>query len=206
MAFPGLDLQASVYNSQERSVPARFIIDKVRPVTSSGVLGLVINQSAYFCGENGGLSELSKHRHFDENLRIHRMCINNLHAAGLLTPGLPSSTPSRTFDPTTPRNPLCQGSTATKPVGIFINLFKIQFAHHQSLLQSGEQNPLPDVDDDHKREKETTMSSNILVLGAGELGTAILEALANHPQRDDAKITVLLRATTINSTSPEKKK
>ncbi|KAJ4138468.1 hypothetical protein NW768_002302 [Fusarium equiseti] len=50
------------------------------------------------------------------------------------------------------------------------------------------------------------MSNNILVLGAGELGTAILEALANHPQRGDARITVLLRPTTINSTAPEKKK
>ena len=43
------------------------------------------------------------------------------------------------------------------------------------------------------------VSSNmpVLVLGAGELGTAVLRALAAHPQR--SSITVLLRATTINS-------
>lgn len=39
------------------------------------------------------------------------------------------------------------------------------------------------------------MPSNILVLGAGELGLAILSALANHPQRNDASISVLLRAS-----------
>lgn len=50
------------------------------------------------------------------------------------------------------------------------------------------------------------MSSNILVLGAGELGTSILEALAKHPQRANARISVLLRPTSINSPSPEKRK
>ncbi|RBQ74956.1 hypothetical protein FVER53590_08287 [Fusarium verticillioides] len=50
------------------------------------------------------------------------------------------------------------------------------------------------------------MSDNILVLGAGELGTAILEALAKHPSRANAKLSVLLRPSSINSTAPEKKK
>ncbi|KAK1536491.1 isoflavone reductase [Colletotrichum costaricense] len=48
---------------------------------------------------------------------------------------------------------------------------------------------------------------SILVLGAGELGTAILNALTSHPSRPPtSKISVLLRPSTISSTSPSKAK
>jgi hypothetical protein len=50
------------------------------------------------------------------------------------------------------------------------------------------------------------MTDNVLVLGAGELGFALLHALSRHPARGDTKLWVLLRPSTINSTSPEKKK
>ncbi|KAL1894205.1 hypothetical protein Sste5346_005991 [Sporothrix stenoceras] len=46
--------------------------------------------------------------------------------------------------------------------------------------------------------------SGILVLGAGELGLAVLEALAKHPKRNGKKVAVLLRAAT--STDPERAK
>ncbi|KAF3480198.1 uncharacterized protein GIQ15_05545 [Arthroderma uncinatum] len=47
---------------------------------------------------------------------------------------------------------------------------------------------------------------NILVLGAGELGTEILHSLANHPARNEHNISiaVLLRASTISSTEQSK--
>ncbi|KAI1093310.1 NAD(P)-binding protein [Rostrohypoxylon terebratum] len=47
---------------------------------------------------------------------------------------------------------------------------------------------------------------SILILGAGELGTSVLEALAAHPKRGSAKIAVLLRKCTIESQDPEKRK
>ncbi|KAL4798481.1 hypothetical protein BDV19DRAFT_396834 [Aspergillus venezuelensis] len=44
---------------------------------------------------------------------------------------------------------------------------------------------------------------NILVIGAGELGTQVLLALSNHPNlTNDITISVLLRPSTINSTDP----
>ena len=42
--------------------------------------------------------------------------------------------------------------------------------------------------------------NSILVLGAGELGNAVLHALAAHPRRNHTTITVLLRSSTIEST------
>ena len=45
---------------------------------------------------------------------------------------------------------------------------------------------------------------SILVLGAGELGMAVLRGLAEHPQRKSHKICVLLRPATIDSTDPQK--
>ncbi|KAL8419180.1 hypothetical protein RB594_002401 [Gaeumannomyces avenae] len=42
-------------------------------------------------------------------------------------------------------------------------------------------------------------ASGILVIGAGELGTAVLEALASHPQRRSAKISVMLRLESIKN-------
>jgi hypothetical protein len=48
------------------------------------------------------------------------------------------------------------------------------------------------------------MASNILVLGAGELGTAMLVALAARAPKA-TKISVLLRPSTISSTSSSKK-
>ncbi|KAK2883387.1 hypothetical protein FQN49_000027 [Arthroderma sp. PD_2] len=47
---------------------------------------------------------------------------------------------------------------------------------------------------------------NILVLGAGELGTQVLHALANHPNRhrNNISIALLLRPSTISTTEPAK--
>lgn len=50
------------------------------------------------------------------------------------------------------------------------------------------------------------MTDNVLVLGAGELGLALLEALAKHPEKGSTKLSVLLRPSTVNSQAPEKKK
>ncbi|KAK1750044.1 NAD(P)-binding protein [Echria macrotheca] len=47
-------------------------------------------------------------------------------------------------------------------------------------------------------------SSSVLIVGAGELGTAVISALLNHPQRDGGRIGVLRRAETIESTDPAK--
>ncbi|KAI1247585.1 hypothetical protein MGN70_011475 [Eutypa lata] len=47
----------------------------------------------------------------------------------------------------------------------------------------------------------------ILIIGAGELGTAVLSALATHPKRGDASLSplsVLLRPSTIASSDPSK--
>lgn len=43
---------------------------------------------------------------------------------------------------------------------------------------------------------------NILVLGAGELGTQVLTSLARHPQNQSASISVLLRPSSISSSDP----
>ncbi|KAI1456734.1 NAD(P)-binding protein [Annulohypoxylon moriforme] len=48
--------------------------------------------------------------------------------------------------------------------------------------------------------------SSILLLGAGELGTSVLEALSRHPKRGPTKITILLRQSTIETQDPEKRK
>ncbi|KAI0156665.1 NAD(P)-binding protein [Hypoxylon sp. FL1284] len=45
----------------------------------------------------------------------------------------------------------------------------------------------------------TSNPPSVLVIGAGELGTAVLQALANHPKRSNGKLAVLLRASTINT-------
>ncbi|KAL7792432.1 hypothetical protein V8C37DRAFT_380276 [Trichoderma ceciliae] len=50
------------------------------------------------------------------------------------------------------------------------------------------------------------MADSILVLGAGELGLAVLEALAKHPKRNNTKITVMMRQATLDSAAPDKKK
>jgi hypothetical protein len=49
------------------------------------------------------------------------------------------------------------------------------------------------------------MKQNILILGAGELGLAIVDALAKHPLRSQANLAVLLRQSTLDSAAPEKK-
>ncbi|QKX61857.1 uncharacterized protein TRUGW13939_09013 [Talaromyces rugulosus] len=46
---------------------------------------------------------------------------------------------------------------------------------------------------------------NILVIGAGELGNQVLRFLADHPQRQGAVVSVLLRPASIASTKPDKK-
>lgn len=47
---------------------------------------------------------------------------------------------------------------------------------------------------------------SILVIGAGELGNQVLRFVANHPQRQEAVVSVLLRPASISSTNPEKKR
>ncbi|KAI0400386.1 NAD(P)-binding protein [Xylaria palmicola] len=51
-------------------------------------------------------------------------------------------------------------------------------------------------------------TQRILVIGAGELGTAMLEGLVRHPKHDSSRhsITVLLRASTIESTDAGKRR
>lgn len=46
------------------------------------------------------------------------------------------------------------------------------------------------------------MADSVLVLGAGELGLAVLEALAQHPKRP-SKLAVLLRQPTLDATTAE---
>ncbi|CAM1505136.1 Fc.00g107730.m01.CDS01 [Cosmosporella sp. VM-42] len=50
------------------------------------------------------------------------------------------------------------------------------------------------------------MTESVLVLGAGELGLAVLEALARHPRRPHTRVAVLLRQATLDSAAPKKKK
>ncbi|KAL4725871.1 hypothetical protein ACLX1H_006545 [Fusarium chlamydosporum] len=45
---------------------------------------------------------------------------------------------------------------------------------------------------------------NILILGAGELGLCVLQALSHHPKRQ--RVSVLVRQSTLDSAAPEKKK
>jgi hypothetical protein len=49
------------------------------------------------------------------------------------------------------------------------------------------------------------MSDGILVVGAGELGIAVLESLSQHPLRKETNINVLLRQATVESSAPDKK-
>lgn len=51
-----------------------------------------------------------------------------------------------------------------------------------------------------------TESPSILLIGAGELGTAVLEALSKHPKRNGGQIAILLRQSTISAQNPKKKK
>ncbi|KZZ91802.1 NmrA family protein [Moelleriella libera RCEF 2490] len=46
---------------------------------------------------------------------------------------------------------------------------------------------------------------SVLIIGAGELGSCVLESLASHPKRAQVKISVLVRQTTLTSDSPAKK-
>ncbi|KAI5465314.1 hypothetical protein BGZ63DRAFT_349007 [Mariannaea sp. PMI_226] len=50
------------------------------------------------------------------------------------------------------------------------------------------------------------MSESVLVLGAGELGLSMVEALAKSPKRHQTRISVLLRQATLDSAAPEKKR
>lgn len=50
-----------------------------------------------------------------------------------------------------------------------------------------------------------TTPNNILVLGAGELGTAVLQALAEKRDPTATSLTVLLRESTINSPDAQKR-
>ncbi|KAH6898130.1 hypothetical protein B0T10DRAFT_453471 [Thelonectria olida] len=50
------------------------------------------------------------------------------------------------------------------------------------------------------------MSEKVLVLGAGELGLSMLEGLARSPNRQNTKISVLLRQATLDSAAPDKKR
>ncbi|MDE4040211.1 MULTISPECIES: aromatic alcohol reductase [Acinetobacter calcoaceticus/baumannii complex] len=58
-----------------------------------------------------------------------------------------------------------------------------------------------------KKTDTNITSKNILVLGAGELGLPVLHSLALRARDEDgAKISVLLRASAIKSTEPDKRK
>lgn len=48
--------------------------------------------------------------------------------------------------------------------------------------------------------------NTVLVLGAGELGSSILKALASHPSRGNTALSVLLRPATINSQDVRKRR
>ncbi|KAF3065334.1 Isoflavone reductase like protein [Daldinia childiae] len=48
-------------------------------------------------------------------------------------------------------------------------------------------------------------SPSILLIGAGELGTAVLESLVAHPKRNGGPIAILLRQSSISSQDPAKK-
>ncbi|KFG84631.1 isoflavone reductase [Metarhizium anisopliae] len=50
-----------------------------------------------------------------------------------------------------------------------------------------------------------TMDS-VLVIGAGELGLCVLQALAAHPKRHHVKVSVLMRQATLDSAAPAKKR
>ncbi|KAI1401155.1 NAD(P)-binding protein [Hypoxylon fuscum] len=52
----------------------------------------------------------------------------------------------------------------------------------------------------------TSTTPSILVIGAGELGTAVLEALARHPKRNNGQISILLRESSINTQDAAKQK
>ncbi|KAI0880809.1 NAD(P)-binding protein [Annulohypoxylon maeteangense] len=47
---------------------------------------------------------------------------------------------------------------------------------------------------------------SILILGAGELGTSVLEALSRHPKHSSTKLSILLRKSTIETQDPSKRK
>ncbi|CAF3477296.1 unnamed protein product [Fusarium graminearum] len=51
----------------------------------------------------------------------------------------------------------------------------------------------------------STMPQNILILGAGELGICILEALSHHPNQQH-RVSVLVRQATLDSAAPDKRK
>ena len=53
--------------------------------------------------------------------------------------------------------------------------------------------------------QQTTMDS-VLVIGAGELGMAVLEALAAHPKHTHVRASCLLRQATLDSAAPAKQK
>ncbi|WP_296254477.1 MULTISPECIES: aromatic alcohol reductase [unclassified Pseudomonas] len=53
-------------------------------------------------------------------------------------------------------------------------------------------------------DKDSTLSQSILVLGAGELGMSVLRNLAPLAARSDTPVTVLLRASAIESQAPGK--
>ncbi|RGP62104.1 hypothetical protein FLONG3_10331 [Fusarium longipes] len=51
-----------------------------------------------------------------------------------------------------------------------------------------------------------TTAQNILILGAGELGICVLEALSSHPKHQNQRVSVLVRQATLDSAAPEKRK
>jgi len=53
---------------------------------------------------------------------------------------------------------------------------------------------------------KTTMAQKVLVLGAGELGLAVIEALARHPLYSQCSLAVLLRQSSLDTALPSKKK
>lgn len=54
--------------------------------------------------------------------------------------------------------------------------------------------------------QNTITMDSVLVIGAGELGLCVLEALAAHPKREHVRVSVLMRQATLDSAAPAKKR
>ncbi|EFY87609.1 NmrA family protein [Metarhizium acridum CQMa 102] len=58
----------------------------------------------------------------------------------------------------------------------------------------------------HQGQATAPTMDSVLVIGAGELGLCVLQALAAHPKRQHVKVSVLMRQATLDSAAPAKKR
>ncbi|KID85067.1 isoflavone reductase [Metarhizium guizhouense ARSEF 977] len=58
----------------------------------------------------------------------------------------------------------------------------------------------------HQGQATAPTMDSVLVIGAGELGLCVLQALAAHPKRHHVKVSVLMRQATLDSAAPAKKR